>query len=145
MPYKKGGPSGHAPFCVSFQQQVAAATLLTTYGLFSNPLAGGEAYEFLGFDYAYDVVSSSGTIDLRVTKLTNAFTAGSTLLGGSPATVDLTATARTARKGVITTTKVTRQIMPGSMISMIFAGTLTGLVGLTVNVWLQAMRNVRAR
>ena len=141
MPFKKSFLS-RAPFAVSFQQQVAAATMLTTYGLFTNPLAGGELYEFLGADYSYDVASTSGTLDLRVTTLTTAFTGGSSLLAS---TGSLSATARTARKASITTTIVTRQIMPGSMISMILGGTLTSLVGFSVTVWLQAMRGIRGR
>lgn len=144
MPTKKGFLS-RAPITVTFAQQVAAASLLTTYQLFANPLTGGEVYEFLGFDYSYDVASSSGTLDLRVTAVTVASTAGSTVVGGSPATASLSATARTARKGVITTTAGNRLIMPGSMLTMIFAGTLTGLVGFNVTVWLKAQRGIRAR
>lgn len=141
MPYKKGFHS-RAPFPVSLQQQVAAATLLTTYGLFSNPLAGGELYEFLGLDYSYDVASTSGTMDIRVVPVTTAFTGGSSLVS---AVQSLSATARTARKGTITTTAVTRFIKPGSMITMVLAGNLTNLVGFSLIVWLQAMRGIRSR
>lgn len=141
MPLKKGFLS-RAPFPVSFRQQVAAGSLLTTHGLFTNPSALGELYEFLGVDYSYDVVSSSGTLDIRVVPTATAFTGGASLLN---ATESLAATARVARKGTITTTRVTRQIKPGSHISLVLGGTLTGLVGFNVTVWLQAMRGIRAR
>jgi hypothetical protein len=143
MPLKKGFLS-RSPFCVSWSQQVVAASLLTTHGLFTNPLANGEYYEFLGADWSLDVLSTSGTLDLRVVPVSTAFTGGATLLA-TAANIDLNATARVARKASITTNRVTRQIKPGSMISMIFAGTLTSLVGLNVNVWLQAMRGIRTR
>lgn len=141
MPFKKA-LGVRSPFAVTLQQQVAAGSLLTTYGLFTNPLALGEIYEFLGADYSYDVVSSSGTMDIRVVPTVTAFTGGASLLN---ATESLSATARTARKAAITTTKVTRFIKPGSMISMVLAGTLTGLVGLNLTVWLQSVRGIRAR
>lgn len=143
MPLKHGFLA-RTPFPVSYVQQVAAATLLTTNGIFANPLANGEIYEFLGLDWSVDVVSTSGTLDLRVVPVSTAFTGGATLLN---ATLDLAATtpARTARKAVISTNKVTRQIKPGSIITLILAGTLTGLVGLNVTVWLQAMRGIRSR
>lgn len=145
MPQKHGFLS-RAPFAVQYVQQVAAATMLTTNGIFSNPLANGEVYEFLGLDWSVDVVSTSGTADLRVVPVSTAFTGGATLLA-TAANIDLAATtpARVARKAVITTTKVTRQIKPGSIITLIFAGTLTSLVGLNVTVWLQAMRGIRSR
>lgn len=141
MPFNRN-VSKHAPFSVAFQQQVAAGTMLTTYGLFAAPLALGEAYEFLGADYSYDVASNSGTLDLRVTAVTVAYTGGSSLLS---ATQSLSATARTARKATITTTQATRFLMPGSQLSMILGGTLTNLVGFNVTVWLQKMRGIRAR
>ena len=73
-------------FPVVFQQQVAAATLLTTYGLFANPLALGEMYEFLGCDYSYDVASTSGTFDLRVVPVATAYTGGASLLNATDCT-----------------------------------------------------------
>lgn len=143
MPLKHGFLA-RTPFAVSYAQQVAAATLLTTNGIFSNPLVNGEIYEFLGLDWSLDVVSTSGTLDLRVVPLSTAFTGGASLLN---ATLDLAATtpARVARKAAISTNKITRQIKPGSMITLILAGTLTSLVGLNVTVWLQAMRGIRSR
>ena len=139
MPFKK---AIRHPFAVTFSQQVAAGSILTTNGLFSNPLANGEIYEFLGADWSYDVLSTSGTFDLRVVPVATAFTGGASLL---TAVQSLSATARTARKAPITTNKVTRQMMPGTMLTLIFAGTMTNLVGLSITVWLQAMRGIRSR
>ena len=141
MPFKKG-VLARAPFAINWSQQVAAATLTTTNGVFANPLANGEIYEFLGADYSYDVLSTSGTLDLRNVVTATAFTGGVSLLAS---TGDLNATARVARKAVITTTLQDRRIMPGSHLSLILGGTLTSLVGLNVIIWLQAMRGIRAR
>lgn len=143
MPAKHGFLA-RAPFAVSFIQQVAAGTLLTTHGIFSNPLTNGEVYELLGIDASWDVVSGSGTLDVRVVPASTAFTGGATLLA-TAASINTALTARTATKAVITTNRVTRQIKPGSIISLILAGTQTGLVGLNVTLWLQAMRGIRAR
>jgi len=128
---------------VSWQQQVVAASLLTTYQLFANPATSGEVYDFKGFDYSYDVASTSGTIDIRIVKATIASTAGVSAINAT--LPDLSATARTARKGVITTTGSNRIIMPGSMLTMIMAGTLTNLVGFNVAIWLTAQRGIRTR
>lgn len=143
MPQKHGFLA-RAPFAVSFLQQVAAGTLLTTHGIFANPLVGGEVYELLGIDASWDVVSASGTVDVRVVPVSTAFTAGATLLA-TAASINTAATARTATKAAISTNRITRQIKPGSMISLILAGVQTGLVGLNVTVWLQAMRGIRSR
>lgn len=141
MPLKHGFLA-RAPFVVCWSQQVAAATLATTNGVFANPLANAEIYEFLGADYSYDVLSTSGTLDLRNVVTATAFTGGVSLLNG---TASLSATARVARKAEITTTLNDRRIMPGSHLSLILGGTLTSLVGLSVVIWLQAMRGIRAR
>lgn len=139
----KKGLLARAPFAVTYRQQVAAGSLLTTVGIFTNPTAnGGEVYEVLGVDYSYDVASTSGTLDVRNVPTAAAFTGGTSLLA---ATEDLSATARVARKATMASSATTRQIKAGSHISLILAGTLTNLVGFSVTVWLQAMRGIRAR
>jgi hypothetical protein len=141
MPFKKG-VLARGPFPVTYLQEVAAASMLTTNGLFSNPTANGEMYEVLGVDWSYDVLSTSGTFDIRNVPAATAFTGGTTLL---TAVQSLSATARTARKAPLATNRVTRQIQLGATISLIFAGTLTSLVGLSITLWLQAMRGIRGR
>ena len=146
MPFKHGFLS-RAPFPVTLLQTVAAGSLLTTNSLFNNPpgavgAGGGEVYEVLDVNVMYDVLSTSGTLDIRNVAASTAFTGGSSLL---TATMSLSGTARISRKGSLVTTRVTRQIMPGSALTAIFAGTMTNLVGLSIVVWLQAMRGIRSR
>lgn len=142
MPYKKGFLS-RAPFKVSYSQQVAAATMLTTNGLFCNPSALGEHYDLIGIDWSMDVASSSGTFDVRKVPASTAFTGGTSLLTG---TISIASGARTATKvTTLATSAETRRIRPGDSISLIFAGTLTSLVGFSLTIWLQAMRGIRAR
>ena len=141
MPYKKGFLA-RAPFSVCWHQQVAAASLLTSYCLFANPAANNEDYEVLGVDVIFDVNSSSGTVDVRNVPTATAMTGGTTLL---TAVVNIATGARAGIKASLTTNRVTRQIVRGSSISMVLGGTLTSLVGLSVTVWLQAMRGIRSR
>lgn len=141
MPSKKA-IGAHSPFVVSFTQQVAAGSMLTTQALFTNPSALKEYYELLGVDVSYDVVSTSGTMDLRRVPASTAFTGGDRLIA---ATISSAAGARTATKVALATAAASRQIRPGDTISLILAGTQTNLVGLTIVLWLQAIRALRAR
>lgn len=146
MPFKKGFLS-RAPFPVTFQQQVVAASILTTNCLFGNMSGGasagaGEIYEVLEVEAVYDVLSTSGTLDLRNVPTLTAMTGGTSIL---TAVMALSGTARTVRKGSLATNRNTLRIGLGSYLSAIFAGTMTGLVGLQVTVWLQAMRGIRGR
>ena len=141
MPFKKGFLA-RAPFPVCWHQQVAAATLLTDYSLFANPAANTEDYEVLGVDAIWDVNSTSGTVSIENVAAGDAAASGTVVL---TTTLDLSTGARTAVKGVLSTTRNDRFIRSGRYLSMVLGGTLTSLVGLTVTVWLQAMRGMRAR
>ena len=141
MPLKKGFLA-RAPFTVCWHQQVAAATLLTDYTLFSNPAANNEDYELLGVDAIWDVNSTSGTVSVENVPAGTAAASGTVVL---TTTLDLSTGARTAVKGVLSATRTDRYIMRGRYLSMVLGGTLTSLVGLSVTVWLQAMRGIRGR
>ena len=141
MPFKKGFLA-RAPFPVCWHQQVAAATLLTDYTLFSNPAANNEDYEVLGVDAIWDVNSTSGTVSVENVPAGTAAASGTVVL---TTTLDLSTGARTAVKGVLSATRPDRYIMRGRYLSMVLGGTLTSLVGLSVTVWLQAMRGIRGR
>lgn len=146
MPYKKGFLS-KAPFPVTYVQQVAAATMLVGTVIFTNQAGsasagGGEYYEILAVEGSWDVVSASGTVDVRVVPTGVALTAGASAL---TATLSTAAGVRTVTKGALVSNKTTRTIPPGGLLTIVQAGTLTGLVGLCVTVWLQPTRGVRTR
>lgn len=138
----KKGFLARAPFAVTYQQQLAAGSQLTSLALFTNPLANREYYEVLGIDAFWDVVSTSGTFDVRRVPVSTALTGGDRLGTGTSSTAT---GARTSTKIPLTTTLLTRQLRPGDTLALILAGTQTNLVGFTVAVWLQAMRGIRAR
>lgn len=138
---------GRGAFSIAWQQQVAAGSLLTTLGLFTNPSGsasarGGEIFEILEVSASWDVVSTSGTIDIRNVPAATAFTGGTSVV---QATFNTGATARAVQKALLATAQTTRLLQPGATLSMILGGTLTGLVGCSVTVVLQAFRNIRAR
>lgn len=146
MPYKKG-LLARAPFAIHFRQQVAAATLLTSGVLFTNQaggsaVGGGEQYEVIAVEGFWDVVSTSGTVDLRNVPAATAITGGASIL---TATLNLAATARAVQKGALVTAKITRTILPGNALSIVLGGTLTGLVGACITVWLQPLLGIRGR
>lgn len=140
MPAKKF--FGGRAFPVTFIQQVAAGSLITSIGVIAAPPALGEMYEFVGADYSFDVTSSSGTLDIRNVPASTAFTGGSSMLSS---TASLSATARVARKVTVTSTAANRFIKPGNTVSIVLGGSLTGLAGFSVTIWLNAMRNIRTR
>lgn len=145
MPNKKGFLA-RAPFPVVYRQQVAAASLLTGSVIFTNQaggvqVGGGEYYSVLSVEAFWDVVSGSGTIDLRNVPASTAITGGTSIL---TATISSASGVRTVTKGSLSTADA-RRIAPGSVLSLILGGTLTGLVGCCVTVWLQPIRGVRNR
>lgn len=142
MPFKKGLVA-RAPIAVVVRQQVAAGSLLTALGLFTNPAGNGESFEVVGVDANLDVVGgASAALDVRVVGSGVAYTGGASVL---TATIDLTASARVPRRGALVASKLTRTIPSGGSLTGILSGTLTGLVGLVVVVYLQPLIGRRAR
>lgn len=127
---------------VTFSQQVAAATLLTSNFIFTNPT--NENYKVLAVHYNYDVAGgAAAAIDVRRVPSGSAAAATGTSVLSS--TLDLTAAARTPRKGTVSTTLSNILVGANESLSLIFSGTLTGLVGCNVVVELQPLRGLRGR
>lgn len=122
---------------VFYIQQVAAGSLLTSNFIFTNPTGGGEYFEIVAVNAHFDVVSTSGTVDVRVVPTATAATGGASALTG---TISTASGARTYTAGSLVTSVATRTVAPGSAVSIILGGTLTGLVGLVVEVSLFPVR-----
>lgn len=137
MPFlKKTG--ARDPITATYVQQVAAGSLLTSNFIFTNPSTSTETYRLVAAYATYDVAGgASAAVDLKVCTTTTAAASGTSALAS---TFDLTATARTPQKKAISSTFSSTLIPPGSSLSAVLSGTLTGLVGLNVVAVLQPLR-----
>jgi len=137
MPFiKKTG--ARDPITVLYSQQVAAATLLTSNFLFTNPSTNNETYRVVQVEAVWDVAGgASAAVDIKQVLSGTAASGGTSVLGS---TVDLTSTARVPVKKALSSTASALILAPGSSLSALFSGTLTGLVGLNVVITLQPLR-----
>lgn len=126
-----------APIRVTYQQTAAAGTAPDGY-IFINPSTSGEYFEVLRACAIYDVAGGSGAeADVKIVPSGTTLASGTTCLAS---VFDLTATADTIQNKALTTTAANRIVKPGDSIGIDTAGTLTGLVGLVIQVTLRPIR-----
>lgn len=124
--------ASQAPVRVAYVQTAAAGTAPVAY-VFVNPSGSGEYFEVVEVSYIYDVAGGAGA-QFEIRKSTTGDPQAGTVVATA---ADLTATARTPRKAVVSTTFNTRTIAPGESVSVDTSGTLTGLAGLVVLITLK--------
>jgi hypothetical protein len=141
---------GTAPTLVNLQvfeaiaiSNVAAAgavnqVLFTTPQNFSNATAGSFGsgkYALMGVAVRFSTTSTSGTLQIEKTPSATAVGSGTNILSG---TVSLSGTANTVVFGYPSSSvaAATNLLSNGDSFSAIFAGTLTGLVGMTITLYI---------
>lgn len=128
------------PVQASYVQTAAAGTAPDAF-IFINPTNSGEYYEIVQAVAIYDVVGgASAAADVKIVPAATALASGTTALN---AAFDLTATARTAQKATLTTTAANRIVKPGDSVAVDTSGTLTGLTGLVVQVYMRPLRGAK--
>lgn len=92
------------------------------------------AYQVVGVNAVWGTASSSGTVTVEKLTGTTAPGSGTALLTG---TISTAATANTVTAGTLIATVATLQLAVGDRLGVVFSGTETSLVGLTVVVSLK--------
>lgn len=123
-----------APRVITYHQTQAAGSAVDCF-IFTNPVGLGESYEVIEVAYQYDVAGgASAAADVKISASGVALASGVSVCATVP---DLTATARVPRTAALTTTQANRIVKSGDSIGIDTSGTLTGLVGLVVQVTLR--------
>jgi hypothetical protein len=117
--------------------QTGAAGAAPDAFIYVNPTGSGEYYEVTEVAYVYDVAGgASAAADVKIVPSGTALASGTSVCSAAP---DLTAAARTPRTQTLTATASARIVKPGDSIAVDTSGTLTGLVGLVVQVTLKPL------
>jgi hypothetical protein len=125
----------------AYYVQTSAAGTAPDAFIFVNPTGSGEYYEIVQAVAIWDVVGgASAAADVKIVPTATALASGTTALAS---TFDLTTGARTAVNKALTTTAANRIVKPGDALAVDTSGTLTGLTGLVVQVYLRPMRGAK--
>lgn len=128
------------PVQATYVQTSAAGTAPDAF-VFVNPTTSGEEYEIIQVSYIYDVAGgASAAADIKVVPSGTALASGTSAMATVP---DLTATARTPRVGALSATASARLVPPGSSVAVDTSGTLTGLAGLAVTIYMRPRRGAK--
>jgi len=128
------------PIQACYVQTAAAGTAPDSF-IFVNPTTSGEYFEILSAVGMWDVVGgAAAAADVKVVPAATALASGTTALA---AAFDLTTGARAATKATLTATAANRIVPPGSAVAVDTSGTLTGLAGLVIQVYLRPVRGVK--
>lgn len=134
--------ANYAPIVVRYQQTAAAGTAPDGF-IFVNPTGSGEYYEIAEVAAVYEAVgSTSAAADLKVVPSGTALASGTSALSSG---FDLTATARTPYKAVLSSTAANRVVKPGDSVGVDTSGTLTGLTGLVIQVTLKPLMKKKTK
>lgn len=129
------------PIQVEYVQTAAAGTAPDAF-IFTNPSTSGEYYEIVSVVAQWDVVGgASAAADVKIVPTATALASGTTALA---AAFDLTAGARASTKATLTATVANRVVAPGSAVAVDTSGTLTGLAGLCIVVYMRPMRGKKS-
>lgn len=141
MPTIKG-TENYGIFIADYTQSGGAGVAPSTF-VFINPTGSGEYYQIIEAAAHWDVIGgASAAADVQVVPTGSAVNAGTSALA---ATFNLTTGARTPTKAALSNTAGNRIVPPGSAVSVVTSGTLTGLAGLVVQVVIKPLRNSKKR